>query len=418
MHTPDRLNEGLRPFFIDGRILKGSRLAVVIAIALLLGPLSAAAQVGFPGAPDQSGFNLRVYPTDLWGPRVGPGIGLGLVGHNLARRHDQWLLTAAPARYEQVGTLSFASANPRRARRTVLVDTRALHTTRDWIGPWSLRRSALRGRLRVGQSALDHRLLVQPHLSVQHQNVIDVHRRRGGTDETPGNDTGVRPAPRQTDRTGLRAGLDLRFDTRPQPPLSKRGVLLQGTWDRYVPLDGSALRYDQWVFDAYGFVPLSGLHRLAVRTSLTLTRTRSDVPVPLYSLPTLGGTVVPGWGRGQFVGSDRLLGSLLYRFPLWEMGDLVRLEGHLGTHVANVYANLGDQFTPTVQFGEDRSDGPDRPLRPAASAGLRVVVPFRERATVDLALGLSPDGWSAVRFTFVRPLQSVRSAHHTSDPIR
>ncbi len=414
MHTPARLTQGLRPFFTVGRTVRGARFAVALAIALLLGPLPAAAQVGFPGAPDQSGFNLRVYPTDVWGPRVGPGIGLGLVGHNLARRHDQWLLTAAPARYEQVGTLSFASANPRRARQTVLVDTRALHTTRDWIGPWSLRRSALRGRLRVGQSALDHRLLVQPHLSVQHQNVIDVHRRRGGI----GDDPEMRPPPQQRNRTGLRTGLDVRFDTRPRPPLSNRGVLLQGTWDRYVPLDGSALRYDQWVLDAYGFVPLAGLHRLAVRTSLTLTRARSDVPVPLYSLPTLGGTVVPGWSRGQFVGSDRLLGSLLYRFPLWEMGDLVRLEGHLGTHAATVYANVGDQFTAAVQFGDERADGPDRPLRPAASAGLRIVVPFRDRTTVDLALGVSPDGWSAVRFTFTRPLQSIRSAHHTSDPIR
>jgi hypothetical protein len=31
---------------------------------------------------------------------------------------------------------------------------------------------------------------------------------------------------------------------------------------------------------------------------------------------------------------------------------------------------------------------------------------------------VNPDGWSAVRFTFVRSLQSVRPAHHTSDPIR
>jgi carbohydrate-selective porin OprB len=118
------------------------------------------------------------------------------------------------------------------------------------------------------------------------------------------------------------------------------------------------------------------------------------------------------------VGSDRLIGSLLYRFPLWEIGDLIRLEGHLGTHAANVYANVGDQFSPVVHFGNEGVEGPNRPLRPSASAGLRFVVPFRNRTTVDLALGVSPDGWSAVRFSFIRPLQSLRPSHHTSDPIR
>lgn len=381
--------------------------ALVLGLVLWIGAVApAAAQEGFPGAPDEGAVNLRVYPTDVWGPRVGVGVGLGLVGHGLARAADRWLLTAAPARREQVGTLSFASADPRRARRYVLVTTRALHTDRDWAGPWSVARSGIRGRVRYGHTFLDRRLLVQPHVSVLSTTIDDVRRRDGASAAAP-------PSPGQT---GLRAGLDLRYRVGARRGGLGPSATLQGTWARYAAVDGSGLQFDRIDLEAYGTLSLTGRHRLRLRAHGTLTDNRSETPLPLYLQPVLGGTVAPGWARAQFVGPDRVLGSLLYRFPLFTLGRSTVVGGHLGTHVGAVYRDLGTQFAPRVRF--DEAGPASTALRPSASAGLQFTVPFRPRAAVDLAVGVSPGGVTATRVTFTRRLQALRFPHHTADPPR
>lgn len=383
-------------------------LSIVAALLMLAGPTYA--QVEFPGAPDDRGVNVRVYPADFWGPRAGFGAGAGLVVHHLARSGDQGLVTAAPAQHEQTGTVSYASANPYRARRYVLVDARALHTDREWIGPWTFRRTAVRSRLRVGHTFLEQRLLVQPHLTLLSSTVADVGLRDGRSPAAS--------SPQEADRTGVRTGLDLRLDTRGSRFRTSRGLLLQGTWDRYVPVDGGSLRFDQVDLDAHGFWPLAPPHRLVLRLGATITQSRSSAPVPLYMRPTLSGSVVPGWPRGHAVGADRLLGTLLYRFPLFQIAEISLLEGHVGTHLAAVYSSLGDQFSPSIRFDDKQNGRASRPLRPSASVGLRFLVPFRERSFVDLAVGVSPEGISAARVRFTRPLQSLRRPHHTADPIR
>ena len=51
--------------------------ALVLVGTLLGGGQTAAGQVGFPGAPDdKQAVNLRAYPVDFWGPRVGLGVGI------------------------------------------------------------------------------------------------------------------------------------------------------------------------------------------------------------------------------------------------------------------------------------------------------------------------------------------------------
>jgi len=402
---------------IDSSLVRPAVIGITLFLLTLVPALvpSTAAQPSFPGVPDGPNANLRVYPSDFWGPRSGLGAGLGVVAHNITRPYDQWLLTAAPARYEQVGTISFASANPRRARRYVLIDTRALHTDRDWLGPPSdrtvLERTELRARARVGQSFLNQRLLLQPHITVSHHYVDAV------TEPESRSNGPSRPLPVPgTQRTGLHPGLDLQYDTRDRPVITTRGLLLQGTWDRYVPLNGSALQFDQFDLDAYGYIPFGGRHRLVTRLSMTMTHSRDTAPVPVYMLPTMGGPLVPGWSRGRFVDSDRLMASTLYRFPLIHLKNVAGVEGHLGVHVASVYNDVGEQFTTTVSFEESAfNNDRTRPLRPSASAGLRFSVPFRNRATLDLSVGVSPEGVTAVRFSLVRSLQAVRFPHHSSN---
>lgn len=389
---------------------------VLLVAALWFVAGSAWGQVGFPGAPEEPGVNVRLYPTDVWGPRSGIGVGVGLVGHQLLKPDDLWLLTAAPARFEQVGTLSFTSANPRRARRLFQVRIRGLHSDRGWIGPWALERSALHARLQAGQVFFGRRLLVQPHLTLVHNTVTGVQERSGiSRPSQPA--VGPVPSPREKSHTGVRAGVDLRLDLRDRPLITTRGLMLQGTFDRYVPVDGARLRFDQFDLDAYGYVPLGGFHRLAIRGALTLTSQRDEARVPIYMLPTLGASTIPGWARAQFVGPDRLVGSLLYRFPLYRLEQVALLEGHLGVHLGSVYQDVGDQFRPAVRFDEVEEPGAP-PLRPAASIGVRAAMPFRHRSTIDLAVGVSPDGVSAAQITVVRRLQALRFPHHAADPVR
>lgn len=399
-------------------------------LSLFVAPASG--QTGFPGAPTERGGNVRLYPLELWSPRVGVGLGAGFVTHNLLRDGSQMLLTLAPARHEQVATFSMASGYPRRTQQYILFDAQGLHTDREWfygLGPSSpetarttLERSALRFRLRMGQSFLERRLLFQPHVELSLHRVdrvpspsttsLDARSQSHLSRLTDGAD---RPGPEQT---GLHLGFDVRYDTRNRTFWATQGALLQSSWTRYHDVGNSFVYFDQFDMAAYGYVPIVDDHRLVGRLSATVTHSRGEAPVPFYMLPTLDGQLVPGWNRSRFVASDRLIASTLYRFPLVDFRELFRMEGHVGLHAANVYDNVFSDAIVDLSF--DRSLPPrasEIPLRPAASLGVRVGTPFRHLSFFDVAVGLSPGGMSVVRFTFQRSLQAVRRSHHSTSAL-
>lgn len=403
------------------------------AFILLLGLLvswaaPAAGQPAFPGAPSEPTVNLRIYPFDLWSPRVGLGVGAGLVFHHFGRSNAQALLTFAPAQHEQVATGAWASANPRRARRYVLVNARGLHTNRDWfygLGPGStldarqsIARSAVQVRVRVGQAFLDHRLIIQPHLGVSTHRIDRVPNPTASSLGRPSR-THLRQlasstlGPLSPQQSGLRAGVAVLYDSRSHPSRSTGGVLLQGRWSRYLDLTSSVVRFDQFDLGAYGFLPLGGSHHLAGRLHLTLTSPRGRAAVPYYLRPTLGGSRVPGWARTRFVALDRFLTSMLYRFPILQILGVVDFDGHVGVHAASVYDAFFSEARAKLTFEESLSSGrASVPLRPSASAGLHVGLSFRETPSLDFALGLSPEGVTAVRFTFSQNLRALRPPHH------
>jgi hypothetical protein len=210
-------------------------------------------------------------------------------------------------------------------------------------------------------------------------------------------------------------GLDLQYDTRAAASSFASGLRLRASGARYFPLDRSALRFDQFDLAAEGVARLEGLHRLVAHVAVTLTRPRTSTPVPVVLLPTLGAGRSPGWARGQFVDRDRVLGSLLYRFPIWTFGTVATIEGHVGGHLANVYRDVGNQFRPRIRVDDAATSDRGRPLRPTASVGLRLDVPIRPVSAVDLALGIGPDGVSAARVSVSRPLRALRPPHHVSD---
>ncbi|WP_103026554.1 hypothetical protein [Salinibacter altiplanensis] len=405
----------------------GFRAGLGLLLVAMVGlPTAPAAGQAFPGAPDEPGLNLRLYPLDTWSPRVGVGVGAGLVVHHLGRRHAQALVTAAPARHEQVATAAWASAHPEQVRQYVLVSARGLHTNRDWfygLGPGtssdarqSVERSAAQFRIRVGQQFLDRHLLVQPHVGLSAHRVDRVpsptapdldarsqeHLRQLASSQL---------GPLSTAHTGLRMGIDVEYDTHPSGPRPTRGMLLRGGWARYEST--ASVQFDRLDLSAHGVVPLGGAHRLVGHLSLAHTAARGKAPVPYYLRPMFGGSRVPGWARHRFVDSDRLIGSALYRFPLAQPLNVVRLDGHLGLHAASVYDDVFSDAALDLTFDEAPDvGGASVPLRPAASVGLRVGLSFREVPSLDLALGVSPEGVTGVRVALHQDLRALRTAHH------
>lgn len=426
-----------RPSTFSSAILLQERVLLrsIFVVALMLvgvgGLQSGQAQGSFPGSGSDLNANLRVYPLDTWGPRVGPGMGAGVVVHNLGRRHAQWLVTAAPALHEQVATVSFASANPDRAQQYVIASARGLHTDRRWfygLGPaasndarLSFRQKTGRAQLGIGQTFWDRRVHVRPHLTLQHirttgftgdpaalslrsEQHVELLRGSGP------------PGARQT---GVRAGMMVQFETRPSDDSARPNLTMQGEWDRYLDLSGVPLAFDQLDLKALVSIPVTNQHRLRLRTSLVRTWSRDRAPVPFYQRPTLDGSVVPGWARSRFVGNDRLTATARYEFPLVDTPPVFSLDGHLGIHAAGIYDDLPAQFAPAISFDHTlSSEASTYPLRPSASVGLQLRMPMRPRTAVDVALGVSPEGLSAVRLTIDRPLSLVGPPHHTSRSLR
>lgn len=417
----------MRSVPISSRLFWCLLAGLLIAGTLGMAPVPAAAQTGFPGAPDEPGINFRVYPLDTWSPRVGVGIGGGLVVHHLGRQHAQGLLTLAPARHEQVATLAWASANPERARRYVVVSARGLHTNRDWfygLGPTSsedarqsIERSSLQFGVRAGRHFLDQRLLIQPHLGLLAHRVDRVPAPSSKLDDRSQTHlqqlASPRVGPLDPQHTAIQVGMDVQYDTRSPMTRPTEGLLLEARWARYVGVSSSFLNFDRLHLGVYGYLPVGGAHHLVGRVSLAHTAAHGRASVPYFLRPTLDGTLVPGWARHRFVGSDRLIGSVLYRFPLAQPFSVFQLGGHVGAHAASVYDDFFDDATLDLTFEDAmQPEVSPVPLRPAASIGLHLGLTFRQTPSVDLALGVSPEGVTAVRFTLNQDLQALRRPHH------
>jgi hypothetical protein len=348
--------------------------------------------------------------------------------HHLGRRHAQGLLTVGPAQHEQVATIAWTSVNPNRARQYLLARARGLHTNRDWfygLGPGtsenarqSIERSALTVQVRAGQHGLGRRLLVQPHLTFSTHRVDRVpapsaagldrrsqtHLRQLASD---------RVGTLSPEQTGLQVGIDVQYDTRPAESRPTQGLLLEVGWTRYIDVSSSFLNYDRLDLEAHGILPLGGKHHLAGRLSFSHTVTRGRASIPYYLRPTLGGSLVPGWARHRFVDSDRLIGSVLYRFPIAQPFGLARIGGHLGAHAASVYDDISSDATLDLTFeAAPPPASASVPLRPAASLGLHLGLSFRQTPSLDLALGVSPEGVTGVRFILTQNLQALRRPHH------
>ena len=411
----------------------------LVGVVLIAALAPTAAAQGLPPAspaPDRSPdpsldrdsvwVNFRPYPLSFWGPRTGPGIGAGLVVHNAGFPGSQILLTAAPTWHDQSATLTLSTTGRLdNAQRFGLIDARVRHTNRQWlygIGPRSdvdtratLEFTSGLIRLRYGEWLLNRRLLVQPSLRIEQTRFV-------GAIDVPA--SSASPLSQHLDGlaalpstlTGVVPGLTVAFDTRDFSMAPTRGLLTRLSIERYLELDRTDLTFDRGSIEVAGWIPIHDKHRIALRGTAAFTEQRSGGLLPFYQLASLDGTTVPGLDRHRFVGNDRLTLSTLYLFPVYNLENIFSIEGHVGVHAASVYDDLADQFEPAVSF-EGSIDAPSEgdgtvPLRPAASVGVYLGPRFRAAPHVELALGISPEGVSGVRFRFVQPLTPLHAPHH------
>ena len=411
---------------------------------------------------DQAWLNLRPYPFAVWGPRVGFGGGVGLVLNDMVQPGDETLATVAPSRFEQAYTLSYTTAagpDLINADGWLMAGGRHAYTTRDWFygfGPASSANSRVafslrtfQGHLRAGRSLVPDglfggKLILQAHARIEHYRLYDAELPTfsptlgDGTTPTPtartvryarsiaGLDTDAVPSGARFTTTGTVLGGDLSYDRRDRAHLTTRGLLLQASAERWLPTSGAEFAFWRTDIDAYGWIPITGRHRIALRFRLSQIHetkgarplTGSSLPqddLPHFILPRLDGRDLPGLTRSRYHGRDVLAASAAYEFPIRTILGF-RIEGHVGAYAGSAYDDIGKQFELAFDASETLARDRDTyPLRPTVGAGLRVGPQFRDDSYVDVAVGRGPEGYSAVRVSLVRRLGRPRPPHHTTN---
>ncbi len=374
-------------------------------------------------------LGFKFYPEALWSSSAGIGVGVGLEFENLIHPGSELLLTAEPAWHRGLYSASFFTADPYEAPAYGMLgvfyrDDGAYYFF--GLGPGSSKDNrvavefrALETEARVGLYALDHRLLIQPNVRYHRLDTNDFRDKdpRAFEQMDPesrrmllflkGNmDTGF--GERWETLDGFSLGMDLAYDRRDDPKLTRKGVLLTLTGRYFVSRQPSDIQFGVYGLGVYGFVPLSARGDvLALRALAMTTDDRSDFPLPFYLLPTLGKSLVTAFSSNRFVGDDLLLLTAEYRRPLFNGFNVMGMEGVVGVSAGNVYDNFFDQFELGLSFDRDMAPGQVRyALRPAVEMGVRLLK-FDE-VFLTAMLGYSAEGIGLNLTKFIHPLQSRR----------
>jgi hypothetical protein len=377
---------------------------------------------------------------------------------------DETLATFAPAQFEQVYTLSYTTAAGTaltHADGWIMAGGRHAYTTRDWFygfGPasrsdarvaFSLR--TFQGSLRAGRhpfpdGLLGGDVLIQAHARVEHYRLYDADLPDVSSPPNDGSASNPSPVGRTLryaeeiadlatsavraganfTTTGTVLGGDIAYDRRDRAHLTRRGLLLQASAERWLPTSGAEFAYWRTDIDAYGWIPIAGRHRIALRLRLSQVHEATGATrfqgalfanddLPHFVLPRLDGRDMPGLARDRYRGRDVLAVSAAYEFPIRTVLGF-QVEGHAGAYAGNAYDDIGEQFELAVDGSDVLAGNRDTyPLRPTVAAGLRVAPQFRDDTYVDVAVGRGPDGFSAVRLSLVRRLSLPRPPHHTTN---
>ena len=383
--------------------------------------------------PDTSRPAIRAgfafYPFGLWAPTAGFGVGVGFEAEHLLFPRSELLVAAFPAQYSGVYTASFYTNSPYTDPVYGLLSARYETTGRQWfygLGPTSaledqiaVEQEDIEVEGRLGVYLVGRQLLLQPTLRWRQVLTKDFENREPDAFDRLSERSrrnlllalgdpasGFPSADRQ--RSGVLYGLEALYDRRDRRFTTRRGLLATATARRFSE-SGTDLRFDRFGVNLYGFVPITASSVLALRTFAARTVNRGDAPIPFYLLPALDGTVALGFPVGRFYGNDLFLASAEYRFLVFNLLNVVGLEGVLAVSAASVYDNLWDQFTPRLTLDRSLPERLERfPLRPAIGVGGRLVSLYEDKVFLNGLVGFSAQGFGIVLFAFVQDLRVIR----------
>ena len=135
--------------------------------------------------------------------------------------------------------------------------------------------------------------------------------------------------------------LELLFDTRNKLVQTSSGGVLRFSSSLYSGLGGDEFGFYKFNAEALQFFNLFYNRILLFRISGEVTEAMSGRKVPFYHYSELGRQeTIRGYRRGRFRSSDYLLGSIEYRYPIYNLIDAM-----LFIDAGKVSSNIFDNFS-------------------------------------------------------------------------
>lgn len=371
--------------------------------------------------------HLRVAPSALYSSTRGIGIGGGVGVRNLVGPGSLATLDLRLQQRAQSVVAGFYTGDPFDAPVYGFVGAEASTTQRRryfGVGPFAedtdefyLNHNAATAEVRVGSYPLGHTgLLVQPGARLLYDRFLGID------DESPVRSLDALDAAsaaalgaEDEARYGVSLGLDLGSDLRDWRPYPRSGTFGTVEGRRFFALDGSGLRFNRYAVSTIGYLPIRGRTTIIGRFNLVLTRSGDSDgdgaadPIPFYYLPTLDDRLAAPFQGDRLVGRDVAVGALGVRVPIWDFIGAYGFDALVMGFLGNVYDNVFDQFSPSVDFSGDVQPSSGRAaLRPALGLGIGLVNLDRERVVLGGLIGIGPGGLKLATLRVAYDLRDAR----------
>ena len=180
---------------------------------------------------------------------------------------------------------------------------------------------------------------------------------------------------------------------------------IQGALHRVQATNGDGGFWRAFVFGRYGFP--AGRNRVLLRAAFATILDGSYATVPIYLLPTLDKSMLPGYARDRFRGRSLVLLTANVERPLFDLLGYAGINLVLAGSVGSVYDDFPAQFTPRVSFASTARADDRAPLRPSGAIGLRAFLGSRP-AEIRGVIGVSPEGFGVLTLGYRQSITGRR----------
>ncbi|MCP4583608.1 MAG: BamA/TamA family outer membrane protein [candidate division Zixibacteria bacterium] len=150
----------------------------------------------------------------------------------------------------------------------------------------------------------------------------------------------------------MSARLNAKYDSRDSKGGPRRGQLIDLSWGMFSQIDDDDYGFWQAAADIRQYVHIFYGRTLVFRLAGQLTEPVSGKEIPFYNLSDLGPTeTIRGFSRSRFRDNDMVLGSIEYRYPIYDRNNSV-IDAFLFVDAGQVSHDLFQEFeADNLQFG-------------------------------------------------------------------